>query len=187
VTSFRPAETPSTHASRDVPDTELTLVTIRRIRSGDGASSRALRVEALADTPVAFAETLAHALGEPASRWDDFAASASTGSDLAAFVAVDQKTLVGNMIGRAMGHMRTNVQGVYLSPPYRGAGLVERLLDEVARWSVAAGRPELALLVAEENRRAVLVYRRLGFEPTGWTCRHPVYPDLIECEMVRPA
>ncbi|MDP9239877.1 MAG: hypothetical protein M3O55_04455 [Actinomycetota bacterium] len=49
------------------------------------------------------------------------------------------------------------------------------------------GRHTLTLEVGIENRRALAAYRRLGFDPTGATRPHPLYSELTEIEMSRPA
>ncbi|HEV2089142.1 MAG TPA: hypothetical protein VGR21_12590, partial [Cryptosporangiaceae bacterium] len=62
-------------------------VVVRRIRPDDGAAARALRLEALADTPLAYMDTLADAAARPMVLWDAMAAERASGDAIAAFVA----------------------------------------------------------------------------------------------------
>jgi ribosomal protein S18 acetylase RimI-like enzyme len=65
--------------------------------------------------------------------------------------------------------------------------VLAELVDTVAEWSIAAGRPELMLEVVVGNDRAVRAYERLGFEDTGVRVPHPVTPALTELQMRRRA
>jgi predicted GNAT family acetyltransferase len=79
------------------------------------------------------------------------------------------------------------VFAVYITPARRGSGVLAELIDAVAQWSVAAGRPELMLEVVVGNDRAVRAYERLGFADTGVRMPHPVTPTLTELQMRRRA
>ncbi|GAB3968144.1 hypothetical protein GCM10027615_19320 [Plantactinospora veratri] len=79
------------------------------------------------------------------------------------------------------------VFAVYLSPAWRGSGLLASLVEAVADWSRAAGRPELLLEVVVGNDRAVRAYQRLGFVDTGVRVAHPTIPTLRELQMRRTA
>ena len=61
------------------------------------------------------------------------------------------------------------------------------LIDEVAAWSRACGRPQLMLEVVVGNDRAYRAYHRLGFTDTGVRVPHPKIPALRELQMRRPA
>jgi predicted GNAT family acetyltransferase len=142
----------------------------------------------LADTPVAYVETVADAEASPPERWSSRAVERSTGDDSTVLVA---ETAAGAFVGTAGGFTdrpdHTIVVGVYVTPAYRGTGLIDRLIEAVADWSLAAGRRQLLLEVAQENPRALAAYRRLGFTPTGLTGPHPLYPGITELELARPA
>jgi len=50
---------------------------------------------------------------------------------------------------------------------YRDEGLGRALVEAAIAWSRAAGLVRLALRVLPDNRRAVALYRKLGFEEEG--------------------
>ena len=60
---------------------------IRRIRADEGLRLRALRLHALAETPLAFGSTLGLEQGFPDETWHERAAGASVGCDRATFIA----------------------------------------------------------------------------------------------------
>ncbi len=177
-----PLATPPPGMSGDLPD-----VVIRRIRSDDGPATRALRLEALADTPLAYMDTVADAAARPLILWDALAAERASGDAAAAFVADAGGTLVANSAAVADANGRTALVGVYVTPPWRGTGLIARLVDAVAQWSLSVGRDELCLYVADGNPRAVRAYERLGFAFTGHVMEHTFHPQIVEREMIRPA
>jgi ribosomal protein S18 acetylase RimI-like enzyme len=53
-----------------------------------------------------------------------------------------------------------------VSPPYRGMGIGEALTEAVIDRAQEEGAQELLLLVGEDNRAAIRLYRKLGFEQT---------------------
>ncbi|BCB80239.1 hypothetical protein GCM10022251_05960 [Phytohabitans flavus] len=150
---------------------------------------RALRLEMLADTPLAFLETLAEAAAVPHSEFADRLARSASGHFCAQFIAeVD-----GRFVGHAGGIMSpddpkiTIIFAVYITPAHRGSGMLKQLVDDVAAWSLRTGRPELMLEVVVGNDRARKAYERLGFVDTGVRVPHPVIPVLREIQMRRPA
>jgi RimJ/RimL family protein N-acetyltransferase len=162
---------------------------VRRIRPGDAARMRALRLEMLADSPLAFLETIADAAARPHADYAARIARNSIGTGCGQFVAESGGRLVGHAGGVAAPEERTLtvIFAVYLTPAWRGRGLLAELVDCVAAWSRAAGRPELLMEVVVGNDRAKRAYERLGFVDTGVRAPHPTVPVLTELQMRRPA
>jgi GNAT superfamily N-acetyltransferase len=167
----------------------MTTPTVRRVTLADTAMARALRLEMLADAPLAFIERLDEAAAKPHHVFRSMIAERSVGDDAAIFVAAAD----GRLVGQAGGWTPPGSTGVtvifavYLAPSWRRTGLLDRLVDAVAGWSVAAGRPVLELEVVNGNHRAVRAYQRLGFVDTGQRSRHPRIPVLSELRMRRTA
>ncbi|RAO38072.1 hypothetical protein PSN13_01043 [Micromonospora saelicesensis] len=165
------------------------LAAIRRVRPEDAARMRALRLEMLADAPLAFLETLADAAARPHNEFAARVAYTSAGAGNAQFVADPG----GRLVGHAGGTTHPNEPGltviyaVYVTPTWRGSGLLGELIDGVAAWSRACGRPELLLEVVVGNDRAYRAYQRLGFKDTGVRVPHPNIPALTELQMRRTA
>ncbi|AGZ46432.1 GNAT family N-acetyltransferase [Actinoplanes friuliensis] len=164
-------------------------LTVHRVTPEDAARMRALRLEMLADSPLAFLETLAQAAARPHADYRRRIVQASTGGQLAQFVADPGGRLTGHAGGTVLPEEpgATVVFAVYITPAQRGTGVLGRLVDAVAEWSLAMGRPELMLEVVVGNDRAVRAYERLGFQDTGIRVPHPVVPGLKELQMRRQA
>src|SRR3954471_19203520 len=145
--------------------------TVHRVTPADAARMRALRLEMLADAPLAFLETLAQAAARPHEDYRRRIIQASAGRHLAQFIA--DPGVPGKLIGHAGGTVLpeepevTVVFAVYITPSRRGGPVLADLVDAVAEWSLAAGRAELMLEVVVGNDRAVRAYERLGFADTG--------------------
>ena len=167
-------------------------VTVRRIRADEGLRWRALRLRALADSPVAFVDTVEQASARPDSDWHDRVRALSAGCRSALFVAEStgahgDDAWVGVAGGFADEAGNTTVFTVFIDPAMRGQGILEKLIAAVAEWSIGCGRTMLSLEVAVQNPRAHAAYKRLGFVPTGRSRPHPLFPDVVEVEMTRPA
>ena len=161
--------------------------TVRRVTVDDAARMRALRLEMLADSPLAFLETLATAAARPHAAYRARIAQAASGRQLAQFIADPGGRLIGHAGGTVMPEdpSTTVVFAVYLTPAYRGGKVLADLIDAVAGWSRECGRDELMLEVVTGNDRAVRAYEKLGFEGYGDPVPHPVIPVLTEVRMRR--
>jgi len=166
-------------------------IAVHRVTPGDAARMRALRLEMLADSPLAFLETLAQAAARSHADYRRRIVQASTGGQLAQFVADPSGR--GRLVGHAGGTVlpeepgATVVFAVYITPAQRGGAVLASLVEAVAEWSVAMGRQELMLEVVVGNDRAVRAYEKLGFTDTGVRVPHPILPGLLELQMRRRA
>ncbi|MEH0842606.1 GNAT family N-acetyltransferase [Micromonospora sp. CPCC 205711] len=162
---------------------------VRRVRPQDAARMRALRLEMLADTPLAFLETVAQAAARPHAEYAARIAQVAEGGRTAQFVADPGGRLVGHAGGTVAPDEPglTVVYAVYVTPSWRGSGLLSTLIDAVGAWSRACGRPELMLEVVVGNDRAFRAYQKLGFTDTGVRVPHPTVPAMRELQMRRPA
>jgi GNAT superfamily N-acetyltransferase len=169
--------------------TSAATATVRRVRPADAARMRALRLEMLADSPLAFLETVAEAAARPHAEYAARIAAVATGTGTAQFVADAGGRFVGHAGGIAAPDELgvTVVYAVYVTPARRGTGLLGDLVEAVAAWSRECGRRELMLEVVVGNDRACRAYRRLGFVDTGVRVPHPRIPSLRELQMRRPA
>jgi ribosomal protein S18 acetylase RimI-like enzyme len=145
----------------------------------DWAALRAVRLEMLADTPLAYLETVGDAEARSEGEWRFRAHRGSTGStDLGLCAELADGT--GRWVGYLACFVDTPGQGhvvsVYVAPTHRGTGLATELLDGVRAWAThEAGLNRLHLFVHEHNDRAAAFYRRYGFTATGY--REPYEPD----------
>lgn len=156
---------------------------VRRVQPEDWPELRALRLQALADVPIAYLESLADARAHDEDEWRSRARRGAVGGDSFQVVAVRGDRFVGTMVGFPDPSGQATLAAVYLAPEQRGTGLAERLLDAVAEWARGAGFDRLMLMVHEHNDRARAFYRRLGFVETGSSMPYVLDPSAVEIEM----
>ena len=157
---------------------------VRPSVEADWRAYRELRLEMLADSPIAFTETVDRALLHPDEHWRGRARNGTPHSRLFAGVAEDGRWL-GTMGGfHPSGTPYPHLVGVYVTPGFRGAsvGLTDALLDAVIEWSRFRS-DRLLLSVHEHNQRATRYYLRRGFELTGACSPYPLDPASQQLEM----
>jgi len=168
----------------------VTLVpVIRPATLADTARVRALRLEMLADAPLAFIERLDEAAGRPHTQFRERLAERVSDPDAVHLIADADSRIVAQAGALALPGVPgvSLIYAVFISAPWRGTGLLDRLLDQVGAWSRAAGRPTLELEVVTSNARAIRAYGRVGFVDTGVRSRHPTIPVLTVMVMTRSA
>ncbi|MCU1575756.1 MAG: family N-acetyltransferase [Leifsonia sp.] len=159
----------------------------RTATEDDWRQLRDLRLEMLADTPIAYGETLAEALAYDEAHWR-YRARRGASPESTSIVAIDEASgrWVGNMSGYVdhAGDPAPRLVGVYVHPDFRGRalGIADGLLGCVERWATAYG-DSLTLHVHEDNVRAVAFYRRHGYEPTGAVEPYDLDPSRLEIVM----
>ena len=151
-------------------------LSIRPTTADDWQQVRELRLEALADTPHAFAEHLADALEVDEEGWRMRGARGAA-------VAIDDGRWVGTMGGFVSAEGPLLV-GVYVTPSHRGTSVAADLLATIETW--ARGQGDFLLLhVHEQNPRAIGFYERSGYERTGVTVPYVLDSSQLELEMVK--
>jgi GNAT superfamily N-acetyltransferase len=166
--------------------------TIRPALEEEWPKLRALRLEALADPPLAVGETLATAEAAPDAHWRSIRLFAVTndGRWVGTMGGMIDSENAAAMDGAPFGSPTASrielptLVGVYVSPDFRGraAGVTDALLDAVEEWAVTVGTT-LSLRVHESNSRAQALYSRRGFAPTGRRFEYRLAPGGHELEM----
>lgn len=154
---------------------------VRPCTTRDAAALRALRLEALADTPDAFGSTFADASTWPDERWLTMAA--------------DWNFYLGYYAGRPAGiasggwnekYPATHwLYGMYVTPSARGTGLAGALVEAVTEWARGQGAAALYLHVTASVAPARRFYERIGFSATGEVITMDRDPSLQLITMVR--
>ncbi|GAA0557908.1 GNAT family N-acetyltransferase [Paractinoplanes ferrugineus] len=146
----------------------------RRLGADDWRTWRDMRLAALADTPDAFASTLAKEAGYTEADWRAWLAA-----------PLGLKLLAGDdagMIGAWAPDGTVELYSMWVRPQWRGRGVGDLLIGEVLRW---AGTRPVELWVAEGNVVAERLYLRHGFRLTDRRQPHPGRSGVRERLMVR--
>jgi GNAT superfamily N-acetyltransferase len=152
----------------------LDMISVRRIRAGEGQLFRDLRLAALKESPTAFLSTYESAVERDWESWRAQADSASSGTERCTFIAFADRTPVG--IASAYRDSPEAEEGEVLQfwvhPNWRSRGIGRALLEALVQWGAESGVRWLWAGVAAGNDRAVRFYERQGFAPM---------PSLSQC------
>ena len=163
----------------------MTGFTVRTTTEDDWRELRDLRLEMLADTPLAFGEFLEDAVKVDETGWR---ARAARGSALTStfFAAISDDGQWIGIMGGVIELGRPVLVGVYVSPAFRGPsiGVADALLAAVEHWA-RLRQGTLTLHVHADNPRARAFYARRGFVSTGVTVPYRLNPQQTELEMVK--
>ncbi len=140
-------------------------ITIRRSTRDDWRALKAIRLEALADTPDAYGSTW-----KENSTWSD-GQWKNAASNRLYYLAFRDDVVIGMASGGLNDtHPGTRwLYAMYVTPSDRGSGVADRLVSTVCSWARGEGAYELYLHVTTSVARARAFYTRLGFRPTGET------------------
>jgi GNAT superfamily N-acetyltransferase len=143
--------------------------TVRPVGADDWKDVRALRLEMLADTPMAFTETLDRARDKGEWEWRENAARSNSMKSVKLAAITPDGRWIGTMGAYLPAPKATPVLvGVYVTPDFRGIrfGVTDALLEGVEAWARERS-DRLSLFVHERNDRAQAAYRKRGFVLTG--------------------
>jgi ribosomal protein S18 acetylase RimI-like enzyme len=141
---------------------EVPPLEVRRVRAGEWASLRQVRLRALAESPEAFATTFEEARTRPEGWWRRWAARSAERAEQAMFLAWEGDPAgIGGAFAEQGGF---RVISLWVEPGVRGRGIGRALLDAAVAF---AGEAEVRLSVADGNDSARRLYERYGFVDTG--------------------
>lgn len=145
------------------------MMHFRRLVAEDVVAYRALRLEALRESPSSFGSAYEDEEPRTLSEWVTFLAGSE---ERVFFGALGDEGLVASVgiereSGRKERH-RAFVRGMYVQPSHRGSGLGRRLLSiamsHAAGWE---GLEQVTLAVTSSNEAALSLYLSEGFTEYG--------------------
>ncbi|MCY1143706.1 GNAT family N-acetyltransferase [Actinoplanes sp. Pm04-4] len=145
---------------------------IRRMTPGEWRKLRAIRLEAVRDTPTAFSCSYTDLASRTEIFWQEQAAVEATSDQGATFVACGENDdWVGSASVEPLAEVpdHAHIHAVYLRAEHRGpTGLGAHLVEAAIRFAeqhIDVSR--LTLGVHESNVRALNFYHRIGFQMTN--------------------
>lgn len=154
---------------------------IRRFARDDGPLLAGLRLRALADSPHAFASSLAQERERPPQIWEERARAGAEGEGQVGFFVFDGEQAIGMV--RAYLDVdeepdAAHLIAMWVDPLARGRGAGRALTEAVLGWARERGARIVKLWVTTTNPPAVALYLRCGFRRTGVTEPLPSDPSL---------
>jgi ribosomal protein S18 acetylase RimI-like enzyme len=156
------------------------VTVVRPAEPDDWAVVREIRLRALAESPSAFASTLAR---EEAFGEEDWRRRLQHGY---CFLAQAGGRTVGTVAGFAEEDVpdEHHLVAMWVEPAHRGTPAATELVEAVCRRAREDGAAAVRLWVVDGNERARRLYERLGFVSTGERQPLPSAPEISE-ELLR--
>lgn len=173
---------PSRTGSRMRPTAEQT--NIRKISAADWKLLKQVRLQALQDSPRAFASSYDKEEAFTEQQWQSILQH-----DLQWFMAFDNSEPIATVAARSGPGIAPDeryVESMWVNPRYRRTGVARRLIAALEETVRSEGAQVLLLWVLDGNEIARNSYLKLGFTSTGDRQRLEKYPNRIEERMSRP-
>jgi RimJ/RimL family protein N-acetyltransferase len=139
--------------------------TIRQLVALDAEAFRALRLQALADSPEAFGGDHAEESLRPL---ETFTAQLTSSAVFGAFAEGSLCGLAGLFWDEAAKRRHIgNLYTVYLAPQARGTGCALPLIEAVLDHARILGKTQVYLGVGTQNTAAIRLYEKAGFQIYG--------------------
>jgi len=136
---------------------------VRRAVIGDEPVLRAVRLQALSDSPGAFGSTYEREVARTPEDWRKWLAPAAT------FLLEAGGEARGMVAGvpDAQDSSIVQLMAMWVHPDQRRTGAADALVSTVKDWAVEVGAKQVRLKVVESNEQARRCYERAGFRATG--------------------
>ena len=136
---------------------------VRHAVLGDEPVLRALRLQAMTDSPAAFGSTYERELARTTEDWRRWLAPDTT------FILEASGEPTGLVAGShdPQDSSVVHLMAMWVHPDFRGTGAAIELISSVKAWAGEMGASQVRLNVVGSNARARRCYERAGFRATG--------------------
>ena len=162
------------------------MISIRRIKCGEGLLYKRMRLASLSDSPNAFSTTFENASCRDLDSWNEQADSTAVGIDRVTIFAFfnDEPVGIAALYRDDQDKDSGEVIQFWVDPVHRGGILAGKLIEEVFSWARKNNFERLFTWVEKGNERAIRFYRKYGFELTNETQTFRSGSDLVSCLMM---
>ena len=163
------------------------MISVRRIKCGEGSLYKRMRLASLSDSPNAFSTTFESASSRGLDSWNEQADSAAIGTDRFIFFAFFNNEPVG-IAAFYRNDQDTDSGEVFqfwVDPVQLGGLVAGKLIKEIFSWAGKGDFEHLSVWVNKGNERAIRFYRKYGFELTNEIQPFRSGSDLVSCLMTK--
>lgn len=161
---------------------------VERLRLGEEALHRALRLQALADAPGSFGEEPAEIAARPHAVWQRLGASMAEGGRHAMFLVRAVGPAVGCVyaFGDATPDGSGRLAALWVHPAHRRRGAGALLVQAGLDWLRDAALGRALVWCPAQATAALCLWQRHAFERTGRERLHPTRAAGRMLELARP-
>jgi GNAT superfamily N-acetyltransferase len=159
------------------------MVRVREMAADEWELMRDIRLDALREAPYAFASSYAREAAYDEEQWRGWFARRFV--IYLGYHGASLDTEPAGLAGVFVSGGAADLVSMWVRPAARGQGVGEALVEASAAWAKTHSFDALFLWVTESNARALALYERCGFTPTGETQPLPSDPSLPEIQMRR--
>lgn len=142
--------------------------TIRRLNLGEAMTYRLVRLEALRDSPAAFASTYESAMIRDDTSWVTQADSCAEGEDRAIFLVLEDGPVgLAALYRDACNPTVGELLQMWVAPSHRGKSVAVELLNPLFQWASVRSFGSIRAEVTPGNLRALRFYQKYGFAVTS--------------------
>ena len=142
----------------------LVSLAIRCIRESEWELYRQLRLNALLESPHAFASTFEQALKRSGESWQEQVSSSASGSERYTALVFDEGRPVGMGAVYEIAQSQAELLQMWIKPEFRSSGIGKTLVDHLECWVFDHGFTKLIATVHRENPRAITFYMNQGYQ-----------------------
>jgi ribosomal protein S18 acetylase RimI-like enzyme len=156
------------------------------IRPKNAHLLKAVRLQALKDSPLAFGSTYAKESQFTDADWLKRAVDWNSDRSVG-YLALDGEKPCG-IAGAFLDEKDPTIAhlvSMWVSPRHRRSGIGRALVGTIQAWAEDRNAHFLRLDVTNTNLAAIKFYQQIGFRPTGNTSPYPNDPALFEYEMAQ--
>jgi GNAT superfamily N-acetyltransferase len=156
-------------------------ITVHRMGPREWRVWREVRLAALAESPEAFASTLAREQAFDDETWRD--RLSGTTVNVMAFAGEEPVGIAASFVPDSC--VAPELVSMWVRPEWRSRQVGAGLVDEVLAWATESGHAEVRLWVVDGNTPAIRLYENTGFMFTGESQAHPTDQRTVELRMIR--
>ncbi len=158
-------------------------ISIRSMTTADLVVFRSIRLEALRESPLAFASTFLEESALSDEQWLERLRRMEAG-ETCGFLALSDDTPCG-LVGGVVEGEDVLLVSMWVAPAARGKRVGRALIHAVEGWTIRKNRSRIHLHVTDGNDAALRLYTRCGFIDSGLRLPYPNDPSIEEIEMVK--
>jgi GNAT superfamily N-acetyltransferase len=161
------------------------MIKIRPFKSNEATLLKAIRLEALQESPDEFASGYSEAKDFPASYWLDIVQCKGSYMNSKSFIGEDERKPIAMAACYPESIKKFRLIAMWVKPSSRSAGVGSAIINFVESWASSQGAKELVAAVYSDNLKAIGFYRNQGFIELEEERQNDSGKDKLELQLTK--